>query len=178
MLILLGFPDSFVKIVMECVTTPMFSLMINGKVHGFFKSNRGLRHGDLKSPLPFVICMEYLSRILHRMSNMNQFHFHPRCKEVNLTHPYFADDLILCCKGECASIYLLLQAFKLFSNSSGLVANNQISSICCHGMLDADVVRVVNVSGFARSSLPSSIWECLSALKRSLQLSVEFWLTK
>ncbi|XP_056697705.1 uncharacterized protein [Spinacia oleracea] len=39
----LGFPTSFVQIVMECVTTPMFSLMVNGSMQGFFKSKRGLR---------------------------------------------------------------------------------------------------------------------------------------
>ncbi|XP_056697396.1 uncharacterized protein [Spinacia oleracea] len=104
----LGFPQKFVHLVMECVTTPKFSLMINGSMHGFFKSSRGLRQ----------------------------------------------DDLILCCKGDYPSIYLLLQAFRLFSDSSGLVSNKQKSSIFCHGIQDRDVTRVVEASGFARSSLP------------------------
>ncbi|XP_056695598.1 uncharacterized protein [Spinacia oleracea] len=119
----LEFPVQFVNIVMECVTTPMFSLMINGSMHGFFKSQRGLRQGDPISPLLFVICMEYLSRILQKMSALSQFQFHPRCKE-------------------------------LFSNSSGLKANHQKPSIYCHGMSDGDVQRVVDASGFVRSTLP------------------------
>lgn len=71
MLTLLGFPVSYVKMIMECVTTPMFSLMINGTMHGFFKSNRGLIQGDPMSRLLFIICMEYLSIILHKMRNLS-----------------------------------------------------------------------------------------------------------
>ncbi|XP_056688091.1 uncharacterized protein [Spinacia oleracea] len=150
----LGFPEHFVHLVMECVTTPMFSLMINGTMHGFFKSQRGLRQGDPMSPLLFVICMEYLSRVLHSMSLLPLFQYHPRCKAVKLTHLCFADDLILCCKGDFASIYLLLQAFKLFSDTSGLQPNKQKSSIYCYGMSDSDINRVELVSGFTRSVLP------------------------
>ncbi|XP_021835487.2 uncharacterized protein [Spinacia oleracea] len=154
MLEYLEFPQHFVDLVMQCVSTPMFSLMFNGSMHGFFKSKRGLRQGDPISPLLFVICMEYLSRILHKMCDMSLFSFHPRCREIKLTHLCFADDLILCCKGDYPSILLLLQAFNLFSDSSGLRANQQKSSIYCHGMLERDVQRVVDVSGFTRSFLP------------------------
>ena len=43
------------------------------------------------------------------MSQMEQFHFHPKCHHLKLTHLCFADDLILCSKGEFSSVYLLLQ---------------------------------------------------------------------
>ncbi|XP_056698498.1 uncharacterized protein [Spinacia oleracea] len=111
----LGFPGDFVDLVMKCVTTPKFSLMPNGTMHGFFKSKRGLRQGDPISPLLFVLCMEYLSRILHKMSEHHLFQFHPRCQGIKLTHLCFADDLIMCSKGDFPSVYLMLQAFKLSS---------------------------------------------------------------
>lgn len=64
MLEALELPLHLVELIVECVTTPMFSLMINGTMHGFFKSQIGMRQGDPISPLLFVICVEYLSRIL------------------------------------------------------------------------------------------------------------------
>ncbi|XP_056697932.1 uncharacterized protein [Spinacia oleracea] len=100
MMVALDFPKQFVDLVMECVTTLMFSLIINGSMHGFFKSQRGLR------------------------------------------------------QGEFPSIYLILQTFKLFFDFSGLKANIKKSSIFCHGMVESEVQRVVETSGFTRSSLP------------------------
>ncbi|XP_019106857.1 uncharacterized mitochondrial protein AtMg01250-like [Beta vulgaris subsp. vulgaris] len=151
----LEFPEDFTKLIMEYVTTPKFSIMLNGSMHGYFSSAHGLRQGDPMSPLLFVLCMEYLSRVLiHSVSNMPQFHFHPNCKSLKLTHLCFVDELILYCKGEFPSVYLLLQAFKLFSSTSGLKANMDKSSLYCCGMKSSDVQRVVDASGLQISGLP------------------------
>jgi len=49
---------------MECVSNAKFSIKLRGELNGFFGSNRGLRQGDLMSPLLFVLIMEYLTRAL------------------------------------------------------------------------------------------------------------------
>ena len=114
MMIGLNFPRRFIKIVMSCVTSTQYSLMINGSPMESFKAKRGVRQGNPMSPLLFVIGMEYLSRILKVVRETEGFSFHPRCLRMKLNHLVFVDDLMLFCKGDMKSIMILKQEWKPF----------------------------------------------------------------
>lgn len=91
----LRFHPCFIHLIMTCVTSPTFSLSINRGSHGYIKGKRGLRQGDPMSPTLFLLCMEYLSRLLHRCTTTTDFQFHASCESQKITHPAFADDLLL-----------------------------------------------------------------------------------
>ncbi|XP_010684002.2 uncharacterized protein LOC104898604 [Beta vulgaris subsp. vulgaris] len=139
---------------MTCVTSTSCSLMINGNLFGFFKPMRGLRQGDPISPLLFVICMEYMTRIMKHVGLKKDFKFHPRCKSIQLNHLVFADDVLLFCKGEFVSTYMMLQGFKLFSEKSGLCVNKSKTAVYTAGMENDEINRILNVSGFSLGKLP------------------------
>lgn len=123
MLTKLNFLADFIQRIMVCVSSPRFSLMINGGTVGYFPSKRGVRQGDLISPYFFVLGIEYLFRNLFGLSQNPSFKYHPKCKSILLDHLAFADDLMLVSKADYNSPLLLKKCFDEFYVVSGLSAN-------------------------------------------------------
>ncbi|XP_062102336.1 uncharacterized protein LOC133812574 [Humulus lupulus] len=167
MLVAFHFPWKFINLIMVCIKTPRFSLLLNGEMHGFFESKRGLRQGDPMSPLLFVLGMEYLSRIMRDVGSRQGFKYHDRCGTLKLNHMCFADDLLLFCHGDFLSILLLLKGLKLFSLTSGLLPNEEKSTVYCGGMKEAEVTRVFEMSGFTRAHLPFRLLRDVEAICRA-----------
>lgn len=94
----LEFPIKLVDLIMECICTPTYSMIINGAPMGFFKGGKGLRPGDPLSPYLFILWMKMLSILLKEATYDKRFHYHLKCKSLKLTHLAFADDLLVFCK--------------------------------------------------------------------------------
>ncbi|XP_074300630.1 uncharacterized protein LOC141631922 [Silene latifolia] len=148
------FPKHFRGLIMECVGSASYSITLNGDTFGFFKGKKGLRQGDPMSPLLFTLCMEYLSRILTCATGKLKFHYHPLCKQLKLSHLMFADDLLMFCKGDAASMMVLLRAFSSFSLASGLKMNSTKSEVYFNGVPATLRKDILSISGFIEGQLP------------------------
>ncbi|XP_074352963.1 uncharacterized protein LOC141692125 [Apium graveolens] len=101
-----------------CICTPRFSVKINGIVHGYFKGSVGVRQGDPVSPYIFSLCMNILSSLLAKVPMHYKFHW--RCKEMGITHLFFADDVLFFANGSRDSLLHIMRNLAIFSDWSGL----------------------------------------------------------
>ncbi|CAH9086471.1 unnamed protein product [Cuscuta europaea] len=150
----LGFPEKFIAWIMECVTTASFSVSLNGLLYRFFKGKRGIRQGDPMSPLLFVMCLEYFSRMLTFRTKGPNFNFHPQCASLGISHIAYADDLILFSRGDTFSIEILVNALKEFGDASGLMVNHDKSNIFMGGIKDNDLREIMALVDFGRGQFP------------------------
>lgn len=110
----MGFPKKITHWIRFCITTPSFSVQVNGDLACYFQSKRGLRQGCSLSPYLFVLCMNVLSLKIDKAVAEQRFKFHPRCKSLSLTHLCFADDLMVFVEGSKASVKGALSVFDEF----------------------------------------------------------------
>jgi hypothetical protein len=154
LLLLLGFPNRFVHLIMQCVETASYSVAVNGSIYGFFPGKNGVRQGDPLSPYLFLVCMEYFSRMLRKASLSPGFRFHPKCDSLGVCHLAFADDVILLSRGDRPSVSCLFQQLVSFGEISGLNINASKSSIYFGGVSDSIRHSILAETGFAEGSFP------------------------
>ncbi|XP_022870746.1 uncharacterized protein LOC111389988 [Olea europaea var. sylvestris] len=93
-----GFSKEWRNLIFNCISSPFFSIMLNGMTRGFFKPSRGLRQGDPLSPYLFILTQKMLSRLINRdVGNGRVIPFHTKGMVVH--HLAYADDLLLFLNG-------------------------------------------------------------------------------
>lgn len=60
----LGFSDDWCQLILQCINTISYSVLINGLPGEVFFPSRGIRQGDCLPPYIFILCMEVLSQLL------------------------------------------------------------------------------------------------------------------
>ena len=91
----LGFASRWVDLMLECISSVSYSILINGEPSPIIHPTRGIRQGDPFSLYLFLFCTEDLHSLLQQAAVSGQIRGITICKKGPwLTHPFFADDSI------------------------------------------------------------------------------------
>lgn len=96
-------PTQLVNLIMECVTTVQYTILINGGLTPVFEANKGLRQGDPMLPYLFVLLMECLRRTLQQLRHDPQFNYYLRCEKLGVIHIF----LLMTCSCAVEKIWCL-----------------------------------------------------------------------
>jgi hypothetical protein len=94
----MGFAERWIGLIMYCVRSVSYSILINGQPHGNITPSRGVRQGDPLSPYFFILCAEAMSSLLHFNEREGLLSGIPIAQEgITINHLFFADDNLLFC---------------------------------------------------------------------------------
>jgi hypothetical protein len=126
----MGFDSKWIRLIMMCVSTVQYSVLVNGQPCGVIKPERGLRQGDPISPYLFLICAEGLSALLSKATTDGILTGIPTSKRgPRISHLFFADDSLLFCRATLAQWESLTNILQLYEKASGQRLNNSKTSI-------------------------------------------------
>ncbi|KAK6786278.1 hypothetical protein RDI58_014803 [Solanum bulbocastanum] len=127
LLLKMGFHDTFVSWIMQCITTPTYKFNINGEIVGAVRPIRGLRQGDLLSPYLFILCAEELSNQAEEQGELRGICLRRGGPMVN--YLFFADDSFLFCSANTQSAVKISEILRTYELCSGQKVNFEKSAI-------------------------------------------------
>ena len=85
----MGFDDIWVQLMMKCISSATYLVLINGEPHGKITPTRGLRQGDPLSPYLFLLCTEGFHGLLRKAEIEGDIKGVSICRNgPKLTHPF------------------------------------------------------------------------------------------
>lgn len=148
----MNFPATFITWIYSCISTPMFSILLNGSPVGFFKSKQGIRQGDPLSAYLFIIIMELLTQMLNAKMEQGLFKLHPQCAEPRISSLMFADDLVIFCTPDVGTVQTIFDTLDIFYTMTGLKVNQQKSDMMTAGLSSSQVNDLCSKTGLRCSN--------------------------
>lgn len=134
----LGFQEWWAALIMNCVRSVSFQVKINQDLTEKFLPGRGLRQGDPLSPYLFIVCIEWLSRMMIQNMAHNNIDGIRICRgSPSISHLLFDDDSVFFLKAIVPNIlnfkriideYQFMSGRRINFSKSEVVFSHNVSS--------------------------------------------------
>jgi hypothetical protein len=126
----MGFAGKWIHLVMMCVSSPAYSIIVNGAPVGNIVPSRGLRQGDPISPYLFLLCAESLSSMLMQADSDGFLEGVPTSRRgPRINHLFFADDSLIFCRASLDHWNRLSAILNSYGAASGQQLNKEKTGI-------------------------------------------------
>ena len=123
-----GFNNIFCNWILAILNSAMISVSTNGTQQGYFSCKRGVRQGDPLSPLLFCLVEEALSMGISKLVEDGEVDLISSSRGSKVpSHCFYADDLMVFCKGKVSNLEALKKLFTRYANCSRQIINTSKS---------------------------------------------------
>jgi hypothetical protein len=149
----LGFGDRWIHLVMACVKSETYSVVVSGNSVGSITLTRGIRQGDPISPYLFLLCAEALSSLISHVAETGVITGVPTSpRGPRVSHLFFADDSLLFCRANSLEWRRLMKILGIYEVGSGQKLNLQKTSIIFSRNTSVEKkAEILNLSGFTEA---------------------------
>ncbi|KAA3460530.1 reverse transcriptase [Gossypium australe] len=116
----MGFARNWIELIMRCVTSVSYAVIINGSRGRTFKPSRGLREGDPLSPYLFLICSEGLSALMRIVKKKGLIRGAKASRKgPEISHLLFANDCMMFGEATEKGVRVLKDILQVYESCSG-----------------------------------------------------------
>jgi hypothetical protein len=149
----MGFAERWIHLIMMCVTSASYSVLVNGDPVGLISTSRGLRQGDPISPYLFLLHAESLSSLLSQADMDGSIVGVPTSRKgPQINHLFFADDSLLFYKESQKQWHRLSSLLNAYEKASGQQLNKEKTGIFFSKNTDSETrQKITRVAGIPSS---------------------------
>lgn len=120
----MGFHKTCINMIMNCVKTVSYSILINGEPKGSITPSRALRQGDPLSPYLFLLGTKSLISLLQQVeAGILIIGIKKYRRAPHINHLLFVDNSVLFCKSTIQESVNIKKLLEIYEHKSGQKVN-------------------------------------------------------
>lgn len=102
----MGFGVKWITLIMRCISSISYSILVNREPKGDILPSRGIRQGHPLSPYLCLLCSEGLNRLLHMAAREDQIRGFSLCRtNPQISHLFFTNDSLIFCHATMGDLH-------------------------------------------------------------------------